>query len=118
MTELLITLEGRLTSGPGDDVPVGRDDEIERIFDLTMQELLKLGIIDPSVSGSTATGEMVMSCIVEGNSWDEAVAAADSAFRSALHAAGVCTRDWTPPPKKAEFGYTTVSRGAKELVDA
>ena len=116
MIELEVVLEGRLTAGRGCQL-VGREEEVERVFDLTMQELLRLGVVDPSVSGSTVTGEMAMSCIVEAGSWDEALKAVDSAFRSALHAAGVRTPEWRPP-EASHFDYTPVSRGAKELVDA
>jgi hypothetical protein len=70
--ELEVVLEGRLTAGRGCQL-VGREEEVERVFDLTMQELLRLGVVDPSVSGSTVTGEMAMSCIVEAGSWDEAL---------------------------------------------
>jgi len=115
--ELEITYEGRLTVEPdyeGEVVDPGS--EIAQAFDLTMQELLKLDVIDPSVSGSVTTGEITMSCIVESSTWDEAVTRVDSAFRSALHAAGVCTPTWPDPRRRV--GYTLVGRNAKELVDA
>jgi hypothetical protein len=115
--ELEITLEGRLTVEPDVDGVVcdSPEVEIERAFDSTMQELLKLDIIDPSVFGSVRAGEIIMSCIVEAESWDEAVMRADSAFRSALHAAGVSTPQWDSP--LCRIDYTPVAKNAK-LVDA
>ena len=116
--ELEITLEGRLTVEPDVDGAIcdSPEAEIERAFDLTMQELLKLDVIDPSVSGSIAGGEIVMSCVVEAESWDQAVERADSAFRSALHTAGVSTPQWENPSHR--IGYTLVATSAKQLVDA
>ena len=117
MMELEITIEGQLTVEPDYEGQVtDRQAEIAQVFDRTMQELLKFDVVDPSVSGSITSGEIVMSCIVESDSWDKAIASADSAFRAALHAADVATPNWHGPSRRVE--YKPEFRNAKELVDA
>ena len=73
---------------------------IEGAFNGTMEELLKLDdVADPSVSGSLTSGHMEITCLVESDAEPEdlplkALQAADTAIRTALHAAGVGTPGW------------------------
>lgn len=62
-----------------------------------MRELVSLKVDDPSVTGSIASGVIEMSAVFVAPSPKEATDAADVAFRSALHAAGVFTDGWGEP---------------------
>lgn len=96
--KLEITYTGTLVVTPDhDDDVVDPEVELERVFDATMQELLKLNAVDPSVSGSAATGEIEISLVEEGRTMAAIVTSADSLIRSALHCAGVSTPGWMGP---------------------
>ena len=122
MMELEITYEGLITVEPEyDGEEYDPEAEIEQAFSLTMSELVKLGLTDPSFSGSVATGEFEMSCVIEATSVDEAFSRVDTTFRAALHAARVWTNDWQK--RHPRVRVTLITRCAKaniadELVDA
>jgi hypothetical protein len=67
-----------------------RDDMTDRV----MEELLKLGVEDPSVGGSLTSGEIQISLMIEASSKREAVSEADALIRTAIHAAGGATPGW------------------------
>lgn len=69
------------------------DEEYDRALDATMEELLRLPVIDPGMSGTLSTGEVEVRVTVEADSLAEAVDSAQSALRAALHAAGVNTAE-------------------------
>jgi hypothetical protein len=90
-----ITYRGQLEATPefpGEDFD--RDAVIERAFDETMRELVKLDCADPSVSGSISSGDIEISVVAEGDDHVAAFAQADPCIRAALHAAGVGTKGW------------------------
>ncbi len=87
-----VTFRGRLTVTPEYDGEVfDHDEEVERAFDGTINELVVLGVEDPSVAGSLTSGEVEIMLTVEAESVVHAFPLADSAVRSALQAAGVHT---------------------------
>lgn len=92
-----VIYEGVLTFTPdaGDDAGSdGRAAIIADCFAATMRELVKLGAIDPVVTGSATTGHIEISAMVEADSFPSAVQQIDPTIRAALHAAGVCTEGW------------------------
>jgi hypothetical protein len=98
--KIQITIRGRLIVTP--DHPgeaVDHDAEIERVFDETMAELVALACIDPSVTGSIATGEIEISVVAETPGDDltqfrAAIDKADTCIQLALQVARVGTPDW------------------------
>lgn len=95
-----------------DDLAGGRtrSSVLEAAFDATMEELVRLGATDPSVTGAVATGEMEITVTVEAASPSEAVAKADAIIRAALHAAGLATPEWDGPrpPASVVWGHVAV----------
>lgn len=92
---LEVTFSGQLLVVPEYEAEVfDHDEEVEKAFDVTMAELVKLSVKDPALSGSITIGEFEVTVGVEANSFPEAIAEVDSAIRSALHAANVRTPDW------------------------
>jgi hypothetical protein len=90
--------------------------EIERCFERTMDELLKLGVDDPSVSGSVASGDVEISFTVTGADTAEAFQIAETTMRTVLLAAGIATSDWDKvEPAQATF---ELKQERRELVDA
>lgn len=78
------------------------EDDLEAHTDRVMEELLKLEsatIRDADVSGSVLDGEVQISVYAIGESFDTAADIADSAIRSAIHAAGGHTPNWEPVQK-------------------
>lgn len=73
----------------------GRETELDTIFDTTMSELLKLdGVEDPIMSGSLTTQTVEVTLLASGDSITTAIAAGESALRTAFHSAGVGTPGW------------------------
>ncbi len=90
-----VTKTGQLIVEPEYEGEVSdHDEEVERTFDLTMAELVKLAVEDPSVHGSISTGHFEVTLRVKAETFVAAIQEADSAIRSALHAAEVNTPDW------------------------
>lgn len=71
-------------------------DDASELFDHLMGELVKLvdsncGIADPAVSVDLDAGSALVEVVAVADSFDEAVALADSSVRTAAHAAGWST---------------------------
>lgn len=93
-----ISYTGTLTVTPEYEGEVfDHDEEVERAFDATMEELGHLGVTDPCVSGSVTTGDLEITLTATGESLPEIVTEVDGKIRSALHAAGVITKGWPRP---------------------
>lgn len=91
-----VTYSGQITVTPDyGGAVVDRDAEIEKAFDGTMRELVKLGVMDPSVAGSIASGDIEITLAVKGKTVPEIIDYVDGIIRSALHAAGVGTHGWS-----------------------
>ena len=117
MPKYEIKLRGTLVVDEQDNGKVDPTLIFEAAFDNTMREMLKLKELqDPSVSGALASGEIVLAATVIAKLAGEALGIADVAMRTALHAAGVGTRDWdnVPPSVRLEC----VKYATEELVDA
>lgn len=91
-------------------------EDLESHLDQVMDAMLALeneSLVDSDLSATLATGEVTLSIIGRSSEEDEslafveAITLADSALRSAIHAAGGHTPEWVP-----------VSRHAESLVDA
>ena len=117
-TKYEVTLRGGLTwEDDGEPAPVDPDAEMERTFDVTMRELVKLaGLLDPLMSGSVATGLFEVTVVVKADTEDAAAEIADSAIRSALHAAGVGTAVFDKVPRHLRLDCLDAE--AEELIDA
>ena len=88
------------------------DADLAAHVDVVFEHLLALEdarIRDADVSGSLTEGIVELSIYAIGESFDDAADHADAAIRSAIHAAGGSTPDWTPVSKAAT---------AADLVDA
>lgn len=77
--------------GPGGQ----RLDRLQDHLDLVMEELLRLAVEDPSIGATGKTGEVEISVTVEADDLDTALTAGGTAIRSAIHAAGGSTPDWS-----------------------
>ena len=110
-----VTMHGQLIPGPafiGD-----RDAAIDRALDSVMEELLRLpSVEDPGISGSLATGDVEVNVTVIADGLDEAVSLANSAIRSAFHAADVVTDGWDDVPEHLRMQWHKVE--ADDLIDA
>lgn len=85
--KVTVTYEGRVVT----DIP---PDTIEACLDDVMEELLRLGALDPAVGATLATREVEVSVVVEAPSLDEAVKVGSATIRSAIHCAGGHTPGW------------------------
>lgn len=83
-----VTFTGCLTTDAEDPAV-----EYDRALDSTMEELLRLPVIDPGMSGTLSTGEVGVRVTVEAENVADAVTSAYSALRAALHAAEVNTAE-------------------------
>lgn len=71
--------------------------DLDQHTDLVFEELLKLEnerLTDSDLSAVLARNEVTISVIGIASNFDEALALADSAIRSAIHAAHAATPDW------------------------
>lgn len=102
------------------------DQVIDRAFNETMRELVKLGVDDAMVTGSIVHGDIEIHASVEADSPGEAIAKVDPCVRAALHHAGVFTRGWdegtatsvTLDWQRVEAEPRDVDAESGELVDA
>ena len=113
-----ITYRGTMTVTPDSQSDqVDMAEEMDRVLDLTMDELLALtSIEDPIMSGSLAAGDVEVTVTVEAESLSDAIVAADSAIRSAFHAAGVFTHGWEDTDQAVRVEWHKVE--ADDLIDA
>jgi hypothetical protein len=81
-------------------------DRLEVQLDQVMEELIRLGVADPAIGGTLATGEVEISITVAAPTPEEAVPKAMSTLRTALHAAGIATPGW--PGWREDTGTTRV----------
>ena len=92
------------------DFAMDANDDASKLFDRLMAELVALvdsgcGITDPAVSVDLEKGQAVVELVAAGDSFDDAVALADSSVRTAAHAAGWNTAGWevTKQSQRAEL---------------
>lgn len=95
---LEVASRGLLTLTPDQpDEVMDAEAVLERTFDAVLEGMFELDAIDPSVSGSIAHGDIELSVTVEAESFEQAMQMAYVLFRTALHAAGVGTKDFAKP---------------------
>jgi hypothetical protein len=88
---------------------VGPLDSLDGALDRVMDELVKLGTVDPSVSAELDKALVEVSLAIDAETPEDAVAAGAGTVRAALHAAELHTRNWPV------FRHRSVEA---ELVDA
>ena len=99
----------------GDGGPDALDVHLDRVMD----ELVKLGVEDPSLNATLASGLVELSVVVEAGSFPEAMKVGLDLARTAIHAAGGGTPDWPSDPRDAPWGITLEETSVrKALVDA
>lgn len=103
-----VTFSGTLTTDAPDPAA-----EFEQVLDATMEELLRLPVIDPAMSGSFADGTLEVRVTVRAEDVAAAVTLAHSSLRSALHAAGVNTAKMHGP---VQVNWHKIE--ADDLIDA
>lgn len=69
-------------------------DRLEAFLDRTMDELLKIGAEDATVSGALARGSFEVSITVEADTPQHAIEVGNSVIRTAMHAVGGFTPEW------------------------
>jgi hypothetical protein len=109
MPKLEITYVGRIYTTAGET-----EAQIDAHLDRAMDELLKLDVEDPIMSGSHATGEIELTLTVTGHTDGEALELAAANLCSAFHAAGIETAGW-PSDMPAQLRFEVIKR---ELVAA
>lgn len=88
-------------------------DDIDAHTDAVMDELLKLeseSISDSDLSADLKDCTVEVSIVGHAETFDEAAAIADSAIRTAIHAAGGSTPEWSSveyTPQHSEAGMVT-----------
>jgi hypothetical protein len=108
MEQFLIGWDGVMVFDPGENA--------EDVLDLVMEFLLKADLVDPTITYDAGTSKVTFETIALEDDVLGAVAKATSAVRSALHAAGVITRDWREPDRiTVTFGQAP---SVRHLVDA
>jgi hypothetical protein len=70
------------------------DTDVEEFFGRVMQELINLGVDDPGIGVDLAKREVSVGLVAEGELPEDAVAAAMTTIRTAIHAAGGATPGW------------------------
>jgi hypothetical protein len=80
---------------------------LEPQLDGIMEELCRLEVTDPWIGATLSRGEIEVTLAVEAPSFEEAVAKALTAVRTAIHAAGGGTPDW-PVVERIEVERTSV----------
>ena len=82
-------------------------DLLDKHTDLVIQELLKqeafCGLFDSTVSADLGKRVVEIDVCAEADSFEDAVALADSCIRTAIHAAGGHTHDWRTTSTQAEL---------------
>ncbi len=114
-----LTFMGRLVATPDEgEVDFDRDATIEEAFSATQAELFELaGSIDPMVSGSVTSGVIEITLTVQAETFPEATARADNIVRTALHAAGVGTKNWPADGSSLFVDFTKVTTQDPNLAD-
>jgi hypothetical protein len=72
----------------------GSVEQRDTATDRVMEELLKLGVEDPSIGGSLASGDIQISMTLEAPSKKQATSKAMALIRTAIHASGGATPGW------------------------
>lgn len=114
MIEVEVTYEGLIEVHPAEGCDTA--DEVEHAFSAAMRELIRLGTIEPSVSGSLASGRMEIRCVGRGHSLEAVLSKVDATVRSALHAAKVATPEWEKGRPGLDIRLST--RETREVFEA
>jgi hypothetical protein len=72
----------------------GNLDNLEPMLDRVMEELVTLDVTDPSIGGTLPDGDIEFSLAVEADTLEQAILAAFSTIRTAIHAAEGATPNW------------------------
>lgn len=91
------------------------DDDIERWLDATMDELLALDALDPSIDAGIEDRSVRFSLAVDAANPVEAVNMASTTLRTAIHAAGGGTPDW-PTLERELWGLVLLTVNAEPEV--
>jgi hypothetical protein len=92
VSKFSVVFQGAMLDPSGQRVP---PDEAEMHLDRVLDELEVLKAEDPAIGAALAQGEVEITVSVEADSLDEAQAKGSAVIRSAVHAAGVATPDWS-----------------------
>jgi len=91
-----VAYQGQATAHDDDGRPIPHDpDELERHLEEIQDQLLELDAADATVSAVLASGEVEISVTVEAPTVDEAAKKGSSVIRTAIHAAGGFTPNWS-----------------------
>lgn len=82
---------------------------LEEQLDQVMEELVGIGVIDPSIGATLDDGDIEISLTAEGDTLEEALQRAFGDIRTAIHAAEGATPNW---PEVTGHGVTA------QLLDA
>ena len=91
-----VAYQGQATAIDDDGRPTPHDpDELEHHLDDVQGQLLELDADDATVSATLVSGEVEISVTVEAQSLEEAAEKGSALIRTALHAAGAFTPNWS-----------------------
>ena len=91
-----VAYQGQAKALDDDGRPVPHDpDELDRHLEDIQDQLLELGADDATVSATLASGDVEISVTVEASTLDEATERGSSVIRTAIHAAGGFTPNWS-----------------------
>lgn len=112
-----VVFEGQATPTP-EDGPILSPEGLEADLDRIMEELLKLEAEDATVSATLATGQVEIAVAVEADSFETALEKGNGLIRSAIHAAGGFTPDWSIDWLSVKTTKTEAPDDATPLVTA
>lgn len=92
MTRYLVTCRGVVTDRDG---ALRHPEELERFLDVVMEELLELQGAEHDIGAALARGEVRFSVLVHADTPLDAVISGSGIIRTAVHAAGAHTPDWS-----------------------
>lgn len=95
-----------------------RDEIIEAAVERIGEELLRLRLIDPILSGSIAKGLIEVTVSVENDDATKAFIEIDSSVRTAFHAAEVATPNWPMVTIDSVNFQKLTPASSEELADA
>lgn len=99
-----VHLEGTIQRDGEDDLA------IEALLDATMEHLMLLDVSDPAVSASVTNNRIVVELVVDATSFSDALAKAETALRTAHHAAGMGTPGWAQHASIFDLASATTER--------
>jgi hypothetical protein len=71
-------------------------DHLEAQLDRVMEKLIRLGVEDPAIAGTSSAGEIEISITIDAESLEDAAPKAMTTLRAAIHAAQGSTPGWPP----------------------